>query len=90
MVLADLETILIRATYSTTILRSSISDVAMEIASEGDLMTEPAYEVERCDCPNGYEGLSCEVRNHYAFKLSSAKFHCVPTFYRIVLRVSLD
>ena len=63
MVLADLEAILIRATYSTSTLRTSISDVAMEIASESVLMSEPAYQVEQCDCPNGYEGSSCEVRN---------------------------
>ena len=61
MALADVEYIMIRATYPTTTLRTSISDVSMETASESVLMSEPALEVEQCVCPDGYEGLSCEV-----------------------------
>nr|XP_018666843.1 basement membrane-specific heparan sulfate proteoglycan core protein [Ciona intestinalis] len=60
MVLADVETILIRATFSSSMLRTSLSSISMETASESVLMTEPAMEVEQCVCPAGYEGLSCE------------------------------
>lgn len=61
MALADVEEILIQASYSTTTMRSTITNVVMETASESDLMSEPALEVEHCVCPDGYEGLSCEV-----------------------------
>ena len=61
LALADVDTILIRATYSDTTRRTSISNVAMETATDSQLMTEPAYEVEQCVCPDGYEGMSCEV-----------------------------
>nr|CAB3254668.1 basement membrane-specific heparan sulfate proteoglycan core protein-like [Phallusia mammillata] len=60
MALADVEEILIQATYSTTTLRTTISQVTMETASESAIMSEPALEVEHCVCPDGYEGLSCE------------------------------
>ena len=61
LVLADLDTVLVRASYITTTLRTAISDVVMETASENMMMSEPLYEVEQCECPNGYEGTSCEV-----------------------------
>ena len=61
MVLADLDLILVKASYYSTTLRSSISDVVMETASETVMMSEPLYEVEQCECPSGYEGSSCEV-----------------------------
>ena len=62
MVLADLESVLLRASFSSAILRTSISNVVMETASESMLMANPVYDVEHCECPNGYEGTSCEVR----------------------------
>ena len=35
----------------------------MEVAEQGRItaMTPPAHLIERCDCPAGYSGLSCEV-----------------------------
>ena len=62
MVLADLEKIWVKATTESRTYSSSISFVSMETASENDLNTEPAVEVEQCICPEGYDGLSCEVR----------------------------
>ena len=62
MVLADLERIWCKATPKTKTTKSSISYVVMETASENELNTEPAVEVEQCICPEGYDGLSCEVR----------------------------
>ncbi|XP_041859531.1 basement membrane-specific heparan sulfate proteoglycan core protein isoform X3 [Melanotaenia boesemani] len=60
MVLADLDDILIRATYSTEMLSSSIYDVSIEIAVPNYTGLAQAVEVEQCRCPPGYQGLSCQ------------------------------
>ncbi|XP_035997428.1 basement membrane-specific heparan sulfate proteoglycan core protein isoform X6 [Fundulus heteroclitus] len=60
MVLADLDDILIRASYSTEMLSSSISDVSMEVAVPNYSGLAQALEVEQCRCPPGYQGLSCQ------------------------------
>lgn len=61
MVLADLERIWLKATPTSKTTTTSLSYVVMETASENELNTEPAVEVEQCICPEGYDGLSCEV-----------------------------
>ncbi|XP_071333360.1 basement membrane-specific heparan sulfate proteoglycan core protein isoform X1 [Trachinotus anak] len=60
MVLADLDDILIRASYSTEMRSSSISDVSMEVAVPNYSGLAQALEVEQCRCPPGYQGLSCQ------------------------------
>ncbi|XP_060793467.1 basement membrane-specific heparan sulfate proteoglycan core protein isoform X9 [Neoarius graeffei] len=60
MVLADLDDILIRASYHTVMRSSSISGVSMEIAVPHYTGQERALEVEQCRCPPGYQGLSCQ------------------------------
>ncbi|KAK4809745.1 hypothetical protein QYF61_007113 [Mycteria americana] len=60
MALADLDEILIRATYSTSTAASSIADVAMDTAVPPQPGLPPAPEVEECRCPPGYHGLSCQ------------------------------
>ncbi|KAM4737871.1 basement membrane-specific heparan sulfate proteoglycan core protein isoform 2-T2 [Anableps anableps] len=60
MVLADLDDILIRASYSTDMRSSSISDVSMEVAVPNYSGLAQAFEVEQCRCPPGYQGLSCQ------------------------------
>uniref|UniRef100_A0A3B3CG13 Heparan sulfate proteoglycan 2 n=1 Tax=Oryzias melastigma TaxID=30732 RepID=A0A3B3CG13_ORYME len=60
MVLADLDDILIRASYSADMRSSSISDVSMEIAVPNYSGLAQALEVEQCNCPPGYQGLSCQ------------------------------
>ncbi|XP_078806357.1 basement membrane-specific heparan sulfate proteoglycan core protein isoform X13 [Oryzias latipes] len=60
MVLADLDDILIRASYSADMRSSSISDVSMEIAVPNYSGLAQALEVEQCRCPPGYQGLSCQ------------------------------
>ncbi|XP_049659348.1 basement membrane-specific heparan sulfate proteoglycan core protein isoform X12 [Accipiter gentilis] len=60
MALADLDEILIRATYSTSTAASSIADVAMDMAVPPQPGLPPAPEVEECRCPPGYHGLSCQ------------------------------
>lgn len=61
MALADLDEILIRATYSTSTAASSIAGVSMDVAVPPRPGLPPALEVEECRCPPGYRGLSCQV-----------------------------
>ncbi|XP_014117185.1 PREDICTED: basement membrane-specific heparan sulfate proteoglycan core protein isoform X3 [Pseudopodoces humilis] len=60
MALADLDEILIRATYSTSTAVATIADVAMDTAVPPQPGLPPAPEVEECRCPPGYHGLSCQ------------------------------
>ncbi|XP_016113250.1 LOW QUALITY PROTEIN: basement membrane-specific heparan sulfate proteoglycan core protein-like [Sinocyclocheilus grahami] len=60
MVLADLDDILIRASYHTEMRSSSISGVRMDIAVPEYTGLAQALEVEQCQCPPGYRGLSCQ------------------------------
>ncbi|KAL7864275.1 hypothetical protein AOLI_G00156950 [Acnodon oligacanthus] len=60
MVLADLDDILIRASYHTEMRSSSISGVSMEVAVPNYTGLTQALEVEQCRCPPGYHGLSCQ------------------------------
>lgn len=64
MALADLDELLIRATYSTRTAAASIADVAMDTAVPPQPGLPPAPEVEECRCPPGYHGLSCQVTPH--------------------------
>ena len=82
MALADVDSILIRATYWTTQLSTSLSDFSMDTLSETTLTNEPALEVEQCTCPRGYVGTSCEVSlilarkhpNQKLFKLNTKDY----------------
>ncbi|KAM4703219.1 basement membrane-specific heparan sulfate proteoglycan core protein [Rhinophrynus dorsalis] len=60
MALADLDEILIRASYSTDMISSSITGVSMESAGPSYTSLPQALEVEECRCPLGYKGLSCQ------------------------------
>ncbi|XP_049631522.1 basement membrane-specific heparan sulfate proteoglycan core protein [Suncus etruscus] len=60
MALADLDELLVRATFSSVPLQASISGVSLEVAQPGPLVGAQALEVEQCRCPPGYEGLSCQ------------------------------
>ncbi|XP_026092563.1 basement membrane-specific heparan sulfate proteoglycan core protein-like isoform X5 [Carassius auratus] len=60
MVLADLDDILIRASYHTEMRSSSISGVLMDTAVPEYTGLAQALEVEQCQCPPGYHGLSCQ------------------------------
>lgn len=61
MALADLDEILVRATFSSVPLAASISAVSLEVAQPGPSDGPRALEVEECHCPPGYMGLSCQV-----------------------------
>ncbi|KAI1897142.1 hypothetical protein AGOR_G00080140 [Albula goreensis] len=60
MVLADLDDVLIRASYYTDMLSASIADVSMEVSVPNYSGLAQAVEVEQCRCPPGYQGLSCQ------------------------------
>lgn len=61
MALADLDEILIRASYSTDMISAGITSVSMETAGPSYTSLPQALEVEECRCPPGYRGLSCQV-----------------------------
>ncbi|KAM7247874.1 hypothetical protein CapIbe_001827 [Capra ibex] len=60
MALADLDELLVRATFSSMPLAASISGVSLEVAQPGPSEGPRALEVEECRCPPGYVGLSCQ------------------------------
>ncbi|XP_068395211.1 basement membrane-specific heparan sulfate proteoglycan core protein isoform X3 [Eschrichtius robustus] len=60
MALADLDELLVRATFSSMPLAASISTVSLEVAQPGPSEGPRALEVEECRCPPGYVGLSCQ------------------------------
>uniref|UniRef100_UPI00398EB503 laminin subunit alpha-1 n=1 Tax=Pristiophorus japonicus TaxID=55135 RepID=UPI00398EB503 len=69
--LSDVEYILIKASYGNGLQQSRISNISMEIAMEEDethATRDRAHQIEICDCPSGYAGLSCQ--------------ECAPGFYR--------
>ncbi|VDP08630.1 unnamed protein product, partial [Soboliphyme baturini] len=60
MALADLDSLMIRASHCYGQRESSLGDVSLTIAVDRDTQQERAWEVEQCQCPPGYQGLSCE------------------------------
>ncbi|VFV24759.1 basement membrane-specific heparan [Lynx pardinus] len=60
MALADLDELLVRATFSSMPRAASISSVSLEVAQPGPSEGPQAMEVEECRCPPGYVGLSCQ------------------------------
>ncbi|XP_030109089.1 basement membrane-specific heparan sulfate proteoglycan core protein isoform X1 [Mus musculus] len=60
MALADLDELLVRATFSSVPRAASISAVSLEVAQPGPSSGPRALEVEECRCPPGYVGLSCQ------------------------------
>ncbi|XP_035226040.1 basement membrane-specific heparan sulfate proteoglycan core protein-like isoform X3 [Stegodyphus dumicola] len=60
MTLADLDAILIKATYTGGTSSASLADVSLTIAVDRPMDMGRAFAVEQCRCPIGYSGLSCE------------------------------
>nr|KAG5704759.1 hypothetical protein BaRGS_005215 [Batillaria attramentaria] len=65
MALADLDFILIRATYTRDTAEAGLSDVSLDIAENRRTGQDRAVAVEQCNCPAGYRGLSCEIRPQF-------------------------
>ncbi|XP_039603409.1 laminin subunit alpha-2 isoform X4 [Polypterus senegalus] len=72
-VLYNIEYILIKASYGNLMRQTRISEISMEVAEEGKSLreSEHAYQIEQCDCPPGYSGLSCEECAAGFYRLSS-------------------
>uniref|UniRef100_A0A8D3DXG8 Laminin subunit alpha 2 n=1 Tax=Scophthalmus maximus TaxID=52904 RepID=A0A8D3DXG8_SCOMX len=64
--------ILIRASHGNLMRHSRISEISLTVAEEGrpTKESERAHQIEKCDCPMGYSGFSCE--------------ECAAGFYRLL------
>ncbi|XP_027764587.1 basement membrane-specific heparan sulfate proteoglycan core protein, partial [Empidonax traillii] len=60
MALADVDLLMIRASYSEQPEQSSLADVSLDVAVPHATGRPPALEVEDCACPPGYRGASCQ------------------------------
>ncbi|XP_047413783.1 laminin subunit alpha-2 isoform X7 [Sciurus carolinensis] len=71
--LYDIHYILIKATYGNIMRQSRISEIAMEVAEPGRITAETplAHLIEKCDCPVGYSGFSCETCSAGFYRLRS-------------------
>ncbi|XP_049279689.1 basement membrane-specific heparan sulfate proteoglycan core protein isoform X5 [Anopheles funestus] len=81
MVLASIESILIRMQYVDGIERNiELVNVMMDSAAHDDRGLGSASLVEECRCPPGYRGLSCESCEHGYVRQSSGPWlgRCVP------------
>ncbi|KAK3888300.1 hypothetical protein Pcinc_007633, partial [Petrolisthes cinctipes] len=58
-IMSSLETLMIRARYHTVQIEGVLHSVVLEYGAEGRA-TLVTGAVERCSCPPGYSGLSCE------------------------------
>ena len=75
-VLANLESLRLRASYSTLVTDVIIHDVTMDTAVDRPRPgAEAVVSIERCDCPAQTNGSSCEVCSLCAyFVLCSEQF----------------
>uniref|UniRef100_A0A3B4ARG9 Laminin subunit alpha-1 n=1 Tax=Periophthalmus magnuspinnatus TaxID=409849 RepID=A0A3B4ARG9_9GOBI len=70
MVLSNIQYVIIKASYGSRLQQSRISNITMETAveEEAQITGGVARQIELCDCPWGYSGLSCQ--------------ECAPGFFR--------
>lgn len=76
--LTEIEAIYIKATYTTVPQEAALEFLSLDIASERNYGRELAYEVERCTCVTGTQGLSCEECAPGYFKSLNYPGTCEP------------
>ena len=59
--LADIEGIIVRATFNPDMRSVTLSELSMDIAVPSATGQDRLPQVESCRCPEGYSGLSCQV-----------------------------
>ena len=60
----------------------SLSEVSLDIAEDRRTGHSRAYDVEQCQCPSGYRGLSCEVSRSLLLRLKD-EVQRISTFQNI-------
>ncbi|XP_054159296.1 basement membrane-specific heparan sulfate proteoglycan core protein-like isoform X2 [Oppia nitens] len=82
--LADIESILLKATHTSDVISITLFSVTMDIAIERTTRVETylpeAHTVEICRCPIGYQGLSCEHCISGYTRTAIGSYHCEPCF----------
>ncbi|XP_022668849.1 basement membrane-specific heparan sulfate proteoglycan core protein-like isoform X5 [Varroa destructor] len=82
LVLANLQAILIKATYVDDTELAALVEVSLDIAVPSNTGQALALSVEQCRCPRGYRGLSCEACERGFTRSASGSFLglCEPCF----------
>ncbi|XP_061668188.1 laminin subunit alpha-2 [Syngnathoides biaculeatus] len=79
-VLFYVDYILIKASHGSQMRNSHISEISLTVAEEGTPTGESvkAYQIEKCECPIGYSGLSCEECGAGFYRLRSGSHTSAP------------
>ncbi|XP_077565318.1 laminin subunit alpha-2 isoform X2 [Stigmatopora nigra] len=79
-VLFYVDFILIKASHGNQMRHSRISEISLTVAEAGTPTkeSEKAYQIEQCECPIGYSGLSCEECSAGFYRLRSGSHTSAP------------